>query len=144
MRQDDFQLERKLQTKDWSIRVNTSILGMNDVDTYHLGKACEWWYDRNPTEFYSNLAEEMIDNGWTERRTQRNQAGQPKEYRVYIRNIVPRCTRPKKKRKTKILNGLKDTKFPEQSRYRVCRRKLYIFVAVAAITFVMINLDISV
>ena len=31
-RQDDFQLERKLQTNDWSIRVNTSILGMNDFD----------------------------------------------------------------------------------------------------------------
>ena len=27
-RQDDFQLERKLQTNDWSIRVNASILGM--------------------------------------------------------------------------------------------------------------------
>ena len=33
MRQDNFQLERKLQTKNWSIRVNTSILGMKDVDT---------------------------------------------------------------------------------------------------------------
>ena len=33
MRQDDFQLERKLHTKDWSIKVNTSILGMDDFDT---------------------------------------------------------------------------------------------------------------
>ena len=40
-RQDDFQLERKLQTKDWSIRVNTSILGMNVVYTYYLGKSCK-------------------------------------------------------------------------------------------------------
>ena len=32
-RQDDFQLKRKIQTKDWSIRVNTSILGINDVDS---------------------------------------------------------------------------------------------------------------
>ena len=75
MRQDDFQLERKLQTKDCSIRVNNSILGMNDVDTYYFGKACDWWYDRNPTEFYYNIAEEMIDNRCTERRTRRNQAG---------------------------------------------------------------------
>ena len=50
-RQDDFQLDRKLQTKDWSIRLNTSILGMNDVDTYYIGKDCEWWGDRNPAEF---------------------------------------------------------------------------------------------
>ena len=46
--QYDFQLERKLQIKDWSIIFNTSILGMNDVDTYYLGKACKWWDDRNP------------------------------------------------------------------------------------------------
>ena len=32
-RQYYFQLDRKPQTKDWGIRVNTSILGMNDVDT---------------------------------------------------------------------------------------------------------------
>ena len=64
-RQYGFQLESKLQTKDWSIRVNTSILGMNDVDTYYLGKACEWWDDSNNEEFYYNISEEMIDNWWT-------------------------------------------------------------------------------
>ena len=53
--QDDFQLERKLQAKDWSIRVNTSILGLNDVYTYYLGKYFEWWYYRNPEEFCYNL-----------------------------------------------------------------------------------------
>ena len=68
-RQDNFQLERKLQTKDWSIKVNTSILEMDDVDTYHIGKACDWWDYRNPAEFYSKLIEEIIDNRWTERRT---------------------------------------------------------------------------
>ena len=50
--QDDFQLERKLQIKDLSIRVNTSILGMNDVDTYYLGKACKWRDEKNPAYFY--------------------------------------------------------------------------------------------
>ena len=50
---------------------------MNDFDTYYLGKAGKCWDDRNPAEFYCNLAEEMVDNRWTERRTQRNQAGQP-------------------------------------------------------------------
>ena len=76
-RQDDFQLDRKLHSKDWSIRVNTSTLGMNDVDTYYLGKDCKWWDGRNPEEFYYNLAEDVIENRWTERRTRRNQAGQP-------------------------------------------------------------------
>ena len=32
-RKDDFQLYRKPKIKDWGIRVNTSILGMNDVGT---------------------------------------------------------------------------------------------------------------
>ena len=59
MVQDDFQLDRNIHTKDWSIRVNTSILGMKDVDTYCIGKACKWWDYINPEEFYYNLAEEM-------------------------------------------------------------------------------------
>ena len=69
MRQDDFQLERNIQTKDWIIRVNNSILGMNYVYTYYLGKACKWWDYKNPAELYYNIADKMIDNRWTERRT---------------------------------------------------------------------------
>ena len=60
MRQVDLQLERKLQTKDWSIKVNTSIFGIYDVDTYYLGKACKCWDGRKPTEFYCNLPEDMM------------------------------------------------------------------------------------
>ena len=40
-RRDDFQLERKLQTKDCSIIDNTSIPGINDDDAYYLVKACK-------------------------------------------------------------------------------------------------------
>ena len=47
-RQDDLQLEGKIQTKYWSIIVNTSILVMNGVVAYYTGKSCELWYDRNP------------------------------------------------------------------------------------------------
>ena len=42
-RQDDLQFDRELQTKYWNIRVNTEILGMNDVDTYSFDNACKWW-----------------------------------------------------------------------------------------------------
>ena len=49
--QHNFQLERKLQTKDWSIKVITSIIGMDDVDKYYLGKACDWWDDMNPAKY---------------------------------------------------------------------------------------------
>ena len=27
---------------------------MDDVDTYYIGKACEWWDNRNPEYFYYN------------------------------------------------------------------------------------------
>ena len=50
---------------------------MNDVDNYYLGKACEWWDDRNPAYFYYNISEEIIGIQWTERRTRRNHSGQP-------------------------------------------------------------------
>ena len=112
--QDDLQLERKLQTKDWSIKVNTLIHGIYYVDTYYLGKSCEWWYDRNPAEFYYNLTEDMIDNMWTEIRTRRNQVGQPRDYLGYIINSVPHCNPTEKKRKRKTPNGLVDTKFLKQ------------------------------
>ena len=122
-RQYDFQMDRNLHTKDFSIRVNTSILGMNDVDTYYLGKACKWWYNRNPEYFYYDIAEDMIDNRWTERRTQRNRSGKPKEHPGYIINIVPNCTPAKKRSKRKIQYFLKDNKFLAQSRCKVCRAK---------------------
>ena len=76
-RQDDLQLERKLQTKYWSIKINTSILGMDYCDNCYLGKAFEWWDDRNPSDLYYNITEEIIDNWWTEITTGRNQAGLP-------------------------------------------------------------------
>ena len=65
-RHDDFQLQSKLQTKDWIIKAYTSILGMDGVDTYYLGKACDWWDDRNPAKLYYNLTEDIIDNRLTE------------------------------------------------------------------------------
>ena len=65
-RQDDLQLQGKLQTKYWSIIVNTSILGMDNFDTYYLDKAFEWCYYRNSADFYYNLSGYMIDNRWTE------------------------------------------------------------------------------
>ena len=51
-RRDDFRLERKLHTNYWSIKVNTSIIGMDYVDTYYLSNYCYCWYEINPAEFY--------------------------------------------------------------------------------------------
>ena len=99
MTQDDFQLEWKVHTKYWSIKVDTKILGMDYVDTYYIGKACEWGYDRNTSYFYCNITEEMIDNGQTERRTLINQARQPIKHPGYIRKMVHHYTPTKKRGK---------------------------------------------
>jgi hypothetical protein len=37
---DDLQLEKKLGTLDWSMRVNTSLLGMCIVDTWYAYSQC--------------------------------------------------------------------------------------------------------
>ena len=84
-RQNDFKSERKFQTKDRSIRVNNSILGMNVVYTYYLGKACKRRDESNPSEFQYNLADDMIENRWNERSTRINKAEQPIEDPDYIK-----------------------------------------------------------
>ena len=93
---------------------------MDDVDAYYLGKACEWWDNRNPAEFYYNYTED-IENLWTERSKGRNQSGQPIEYTGYIRNIVTCCNPTEKKGKINTPNGLLDTKYLAKSRCKVCR-----------------------
>ncbi|KAI2501844.1 Transposase IS4 [Fragilaria crotonensis] len=75
-RQDDLRIEKKVETKDWSVRVNLSIFAMIVVDTWLVYNAF-----KNGTssaqqqrkclqkEFYSLLAEELIDNSCDNRRT---------------------------------------------------------------------------
>jgi len=62
-RQDDLQLEHKLITHDWSMRVNLSLLGMCVVDAWMLysgahGTAAEL----TQNQFYEDLAAELIDD----------------------------------------------------------------------------------
>jgi len=62
-RQDALQIEHKLVTHDWSIRVNLSLLGMCIVDSLLLysgarGAAA----GLNQNEFYEDLAEQLIEN----------------------------------------------------------------------------------
>jgi hypothetical protein len=66
-------LECKLRTMDWSMRVNTSLLGMCMVDAWYVYSQCI--KSRGPSnaysteeekqkDFYSFLAEEFIDNNY--------------------------------------------------------------------------------
>ena len=60
-RHDTLRLERKVETNDWSKRVNQSILGMIVVDTFLCYNQL---VDESEKEgdFYLRLAEELIDN----------------------------------------------------------------------------------
>ncbi|KAI2508605.1 Transposase IS4 [Fragilaria crotonensis] len=62
LRQDDLRMEKKIETKDWSTRVNLSIFSM--IDTWLVFSAMRNTprVQMNQKEFYSVLAEELIDN----------------------------------------------------------------------------------
>lgn len=71
-RQDDLRLEKKLGTRDWSKRVNLSIMGMITVDAYlaYIGctqPAAEQDNRETFNEFIHKLADEMIEWGKTMR-----------------------------------------------------------------------------
>ena len=68
IRQSGLMFERKILTRDWSKRVNDTILSMCFVDAYLLAKGCR----SEPIEmrdFFSILAEQLIDNKYSERET---------------------------------------------------------------------------
>ena len=119
IRQHEFQMERKLQTKCWHIRVNTSIIAMNDVNTWLLGKACNWWEDTCPKEFHYHLAEEMIDNTWGQRTTPWRR--RPDEISITSRSHStssdPHCT-PTRCNKNKQDGTI--TKHSRQGKCKIC------------------------
>jgi hypothetical protein len=133
-RQDDLMLERKLGTMDWSMRVNTSLLGMCIVDAWYAYSQCTKAStrtnqsannDEKQKEFYSFLAEELIDNTYDSvgRSTRKN--GQDAGPRLVTANGLARCgieahLSPTKRRRVEkgvTTNGL------YQGKCRVCRKK---------------------
>ena len=67
-RQANLKLEKKLQTHDWSQRVNLSIFGIIVVDTWRMYSRLTFPLDAQQDNgekqnlFYSHLATELIDN----------------------------------------------------------------------------------
>lgn len=62
VRQDDLRIKRKYATHDWSKRVNFALLGMCITDAYYLKQFCDEEKE-TPHQFFSLLAEELIDYG---------------------------------------------------------------------------------
>lgn len=60
-RQDALDLENKLGTLDWSLRVNISIFAITDIDAWLVFSQCAYT-DKTKKNLYLSLAEELIDN----------------------------------------------------------------------------------
>jgi hypothetical protein len=66
-RQDDLDLEKKIQTQDWARRFNMSLFGMCVVDAWLAYKKQVTKTKEDRREFYIKLSEELIDNRYDRR-----------------------------------------------------------------------------
>ena len=128
-RQATLKLETKLKTHEWDRRVNMSIFGMCIVDTWLAWSQCTGSKETQ-SDFYINLAEEMIDNNYDRYRrsggTVRLNSGMQGSPSLYDKSGVPRAgvhahltpTKLKRKRKDGTL-----TNQCKQGYCGVCKRK---------------------
>lgn len=126
-RHDTLRLERKLEVKDWSKRVNLTILGMIIVDSFLLYSQL---IDKHEPEhqFYTFLAEELIDNTYdsmarrSSRQSNASEEGTPTSAtRAIAPSGRPRAginihLTPTKRRR-------KETKYLLQGRCTICAKK---------------------
>jgi Transposase IS4 len=67
LRQDSLNLEKKVQTMDWSSRANHSILAMTVVDAFYLAQGCQGSYQGGFRFFLEDLITGLIDNKMDQR-----------------------------------------------------------------------------
>jgi hypothetical protein len=129
-RQDDLQLEKKLGTLDWLMRVNTTLLGMCIVDTWYAYSQCTKTKEKQK-DFYSFLAKELIDNKYDSvgpgsgRRNRTQDAQEARNRMMMSNNGLPTCgygphITPTKRRR---INKGVVTKSLHQGKCRVCKKK---------------------
>ena len=94
-RQDDLRMEKKVETKDWSVRVlNLSIFSMIVVDTWLVFNAFKNVPDiarRGEVpqkDFYAMLAEELIDNTYGSIGSARRPRSSPTHYQDACRRAL--------------------------------------------------------
>ena len=135
-RQDDLDLEKKLGTQDWSKRFNMSLLGICIVDTWLAYSQVTQNKHEIQSEFYSFLAEELIDNRVDEGvrgrvRRRHTQDTFDEASPVIAADGTLRCgvsvhlTPTKRKRKN---NAGHETSYLLQGQCMICKKKLRIFV----------------
>lgn len=117
-RQHDLNLEKKFQVREWSIRVNTSLLAVCIVDAWLLYKGSQGSRDiMTPNQFYGKLAEQLIDNDYAVTGTRSRNVDVPAT-KVTASGIGPHLTPTTRKRK--LQNGT-PTNFAMQGRCKMCK-----------------------
>jgi hypothetical protein len=124
-RQDTLQLERKIQTKVWHKRVNTTILGIILVDSFLLHEKCTR-RSMTAVEYYRRLIQELIENTFTSSvRIRRSMGGDASVSAVSLASTTGTAGRGLHITPTKRLleDGDSDKKRYKQSRCRMCGTK---------------------
>jgi len=116
-RQDDLEIERVLGTHNWATRVNLSIFGIEVVDTYYVYNYCSGKTE-NPNQFFTSLAEEMIDNTYDLTATRARSSQEPQDMITPLRPS-PYLTPTKRKRRRK--DGT-ETSLTMQGDCKVCAK----------------------
>jgi len=124
-RQDDLQLDHKLVTRDWFMRVNMSLLGMCIFDSWLLySRARGDVGGLSQHEFLEILAEQLIDNTFETaglRPRGSAEAAPAVDESVPLRQGVGVHLTPTKKRRTGLATN--DGEHRAQSMCRVCQRR---------------------
>jgi hypothetical protein len=130
-RSDTLCLEHKFRTHSWDVRVNMTILAIIIVDTWLVWDGChkDSQYRETQKEFYTLLAEELIDNSYDIRsmriRTRGDMYQSPVRPGISVRTgtptsgVGPHLTPTKKKR---MENGVTTNKV-KQGRCKICFKK---------------------
>ena len=98
-RQQDLELEKKFKVREWSMRVNTSLLAICIVDSWLWYKGSQRFRDvMTPNDYFSKLAEQMIDNDFCSL-TSRSSTEASTSTAVLSSGIGPHLTPTTRKRK---------------------------------------------
>jgi len=125
IRQDDLKLERKVGTQTWDKRVGLSIFGVIMADAHLLYSKCTGDAVETKDEFFTFLAEEMIDNdydGLLQSRATRNRVSEsPTTAHVDKRSgVASHLTPAKRRRRDKDGDELKHA---AQGKCRICKTR---------------------
>ena len=119
-RQDDLDIEKKFEVKEWSMRVNSTLLGLCAVDAWLLYKGARGARTKlDPDDFCTYIAEGLIDNKYDSigLRRRRNDYEEEQTSSRSGNGLGPHL---KKTKLTRMRKG-KMTKHKKQGRCRICK-----------------------